>query len=286
MLERAAAAREAGLDSLFVGDHHATRAPYYQNVPMLGRMLAEWGDAPAGALFLLPLWDPVLLAEQVGTLAALTSGRFILQCCVGADDAQFRAMGADPRKRGKEFEWRFETLRGLLAGETLTRGPEATPVAIDPVPSEAVEYWIGAEAPVAIDRAARMADAWMPGPNVPLAEAREQLAYFLERCNVHGRTPRATPIRRNIHVAADASDLERRVRPALAAAHKGIGVDPACTIVGRVDEVAEAFTELEAAGFSDVIVRHFLDEPAAVLESYGRLAEVRKALAGAGRAPA
>ena len=43
MIERAAAARRAGLDSLFVGDHHATPAPYYQNVPILARMLARIG---------------------------------------------------------------------------------------------------------------------------------------------------------------------------------------------------------------------------------------------------
>ena len=49
MIERAAAARRAGLHSLFVGDHHATPGPYYQNVPILGRCLAEWGDAPFGA---------------------------------------------------------------------------------------------------------------------------------------------------------------------------------------------------------------------------------------------
>ena len=83
MIERAAAARRAGLDSLFLGDHHSTGSPYYQNVPMLGRLLAEWGDAPAGCLFLLPLWQPVLVAEQVGTLAAIAQGRFILQCGIG-----------------------------------------------------------------------------------------------------------------------------------------------------------------------------------------------------------
>ena len=39
MIERAAAARQSGLDSLFVGDHHATPAPHYQNVPILGRLV-------------------------------------------------------------------------------------------------------------------------------------------------------------------------------------------------------------------------------------------------------
>src|SRR3954468_2005305 len=60
MIQPPAPAPRAGLDSLFVGDQHVSATPYYQNTPMLGRLLAEWGDAPAGCLFLLPLWYPVL----------------------------------------------------------------------------------------------------------------------------------------------------------------------------------------------------------------------------------
>ena len=99
MVERVRAARDAGLESLFLGDHHATGGSYYQNVPMLGRLLGEWGDRAAGALFLLPLWHPVLLAEQVGTLASMTSGRFILQCALGGGDDRFGGMGVPLRGR-------------------------------------------------------------------------------------------------------------------------------------------------------------------------------------------
>jgi len=83
MIERAAAAHRAALDSLFVGDQHVSPTPYYQNAPILGRLLAEWGEAPAGCLFLLPLWHPVLVAEQIGTLAAIAQGPFIMQCGLG-----------------------------------------------------------------------------------------------------------------------------------------------------------------------------------------------------------
>ncbi len=83
MIDRARAAEQARLDSLFVGDHHSTPQAYYQNTAIMGRLLAEWGDRPFGALYLLPLWHPVLLAEQVGTLASLGRGRFILQCAIG-----------------------------------------------------------------------------------------------------------------------------------------------------------------------------------------------------------
>src|SRR5258708_26205314 len=94
MIDRAAAARRGGLDSLFIGDQHASATPYYQNTPMLGRLLAEWGEAPAGCLFLLPLWHPVLVAEQIGTLAAIAQAPFITQCGLGYGEAPVAAMGA------------------------------------------------------------------------------------------------------------------------------------------------------------------------------------------------
>jgi hypothetical protein len=57
MIECAAAGRRAALGSLFVGDQHVSPTPYYQNTPMLGRLLAERGKAAAGCLFLLPCGD-------------------------------------------------------------------------------------------------------------------------------------------------------------------------------------------------------------------------------------
>ncbi len=274
MVERAAAARASELDSLFVGDHHATRMPYVQNSPILGRLLAEWSDRPVGALFLLPLWDPVLLAEQIGTLAAVASGRFIAQCCVGSDPEQFRAMAANPRTRGRDFERNFQLLRRLLAGEDVAREEGGPRFGINPAPESAVEYWIGAEAPVAIDRAARIADAWLPGPNLAADEAARLLAYYRERCDAHGRTPVVTPIRRNIHVAASERERGEAVQFALARADMGVEADK--VIVGTISQVAESFRSLAEAGFSDVIVRHFMDDQAAVIDSYHRLADVRK----------
>ncbi|MEM9713861.1 MAG: hypothetical protein AAGA17_16705, partial [Actinomycetota bacterium] len=63
LIARTRAARDAELDLLCIGDHHASPVPYFQNVPTIARLLAEWGERPAGALFLLPLWNPVLVAE-------------------------------------------------------------------------------------------------------------------------------------------------------------------------------------------------------------------------------
>jgi hypothetical protein len=166
MIERTAAAHRAGLDSLFVGDQHVSPTPYYQNTPMLGRLLAEWGKAPAGCLFLLPLWHPVLVAEQIGTLAAIAQGPFIMQCGLGWGESRFAAMGANIKTRPSAFEEALDIVRRLLAGETVnsSRRFQVTKASLALRPAEPVEVWIGASAPLAIDRAARLAEGWIASP--------------------------------------------------------------------------------------------------------------------------
>jgi len=66
------------------------------------------------------LWHPVLVAEQIGTLAAITQGPFIMQCGLGWGEARFTAMGANIRTRPSAFEEALEIVRRLLAGETVS----------------------------------------------------------------------------------------------------------------------------------------------------------------------
>src|ERR1700757_4327348 len=169
MVERASAAHRAGLDSLFVGGQHVSPTPYYQNTPMLGRLLAEGGKAPAGCLFLLPLWQPVLVAEQIGTLAAIAQGPFIMQCGLGWGGARFAAMSVNHKTRPSVFEEALDIVRRLLAGETVSsaRRFRIAEASLALRPAEPVEVWIGASAPPAIDRAARLGGGWVgtPGPH-------------------------------------------------------------------------------------------------------------------------
>jgi len=280
MVERVRAARDAGLDSMFLGEHHSTGGTYYQNVPMLGRILAEWGDRPVGALFLLPLWHPVLLAEQVGTLASLTPGRFILQCALGGGDDQFGGMGVPLRGRVARFESTLHVLRRLLAGEEVTTD-QPLPIRAargGPLPPEPVDVWIGASAPAAIDRAARLGNGWIAAPGTTLVEAAAQIGHYRECCEVHGRPVGVTAIRRDIHVGADPADALRVAGPILAHGYRGL--PPDALVVGGAAEVNKAFADLGELGFSHVLVRHLADDQREVLASYERLAGVRSGLAG------
>jgi alkanesulfonate monooxygenase SsuD/methylene tetrahydromethanopterin reductase-like flavin-dependent oxidoreductase (luciferase family) len=279
MVERTRAAREAGLDALFVGDGHVTApTPYFQGTPILGRLLAEWGDAPAGAFFVLPLWHPVLVAEQVATLAAIARGRFILQCGVGGAGAASDGLGVPPTERRPRFEAGLDIVRRLLAGETVTSNwpYRVTAARIAPVPVQPVEVWVAGHARPAIDRAARLGDGWLTGPAATDGQAAELVAKYRERCAAHQRTPSAVAIRRDVHVGADDGDAHRVADPILDRGYRGF--DPAACVVGGPRQVAERLAGYADLGYSEVVVRHLADDQGDVLASTGRLAEVRAAI--------
>ena len=154
MIERAKAAAEAGLDTLFVGDHHVTPKPYYQNTPILARALAEWHTAPAGALYLLPFRHPVLLAEEIATLATIAPDRFIMQCGLGHGEREFAAFGINPKHRPSRFEECLGIMRRLWAGETVSHQGrwQVQEARISPTPPHPIEVWIAASAKPAIER--------------------------------------------------------------------------------------------------------------------------------------
>jgi alkanesulfonate monooxygenase SsuD/methylene tetrahydromethanopterin reductase-like flavin-dependent oxidoreductase (luciferase family) len=276
MIERARAANEAGLDSLFIGDHHSTGpGAYYQNVPMLGRLLGEWGDRPAGCLFLLPLWNPVLVAEQIGTLAAIHEGRFIMQCALGAGRGQFESMGANQKQRPSMFEEGLDIVRRLLAGETVSSEGRyhIRDARIAPVPPEPVEIWIGGAAEPSVDRAARLGDAYLGGPELTPDHAQRWIDFYRERCKRYGRQPSAIGLRRDVYVGASAEEARAVVQPIIERGYRGI--DPSALVYGSVEEVAEQLRAYGDMGYTDILIRHITNEQAHVLRSIERAGRVR-----------
>ena len=280
MVERAKAAFDAGLDSLFVGDHHSTGPfPYMQNVAIMGRLLAEWHGRTAGILMLLPLWNPVLAAEQIGTLAAIHDGPFVLQCAVGGYEPQFKAMGAQLRERASSFESSLDVIRRLLNGESVST---AVPFEIDaarvaPICDNGIDIWIGGSAERAIDRAARLGDVFLVGPEATLAQAKVLLDVYRSRCAAHGKEPARVAIRRDIHCGPP-EEVTRVAQPIIDAGYRGF--DPAAFVIGDSNSVADNFAELGAVGFTDIIIRHLANEHSAVLASFARLADVRRSVSG------
>ena len=279
MVERARAAQAAGLDSLFVGDHHATPAPYYQNSPILGRVLAEWGTREAGALYLLPMWNPVLVAEQTATLASIALGRFVLQCAIGGGCGQFAAMGVEHAGRPSKFEEALGIIRGLWSGETVDSPDGHWPVAgarIAPLPPEPIEVWIGASARPAIDRAARLGEAWLGSPGTTLSQTRRQLDWYREACAAHGREPERIALRRDVYVGESEAEARATMRRYVEGGYRGF--DPEALVIGDAAAVVDQLRAYAELGFTDILVRNITGDQGQALATIERLARVREAL--------
>ena len=279
MVERARAARDAGLDSLFVGDHHVTPFTYYQNTPMLGRMLAEWGEQPFGALYLLPLWHPVLLAEQIATLASIAPGRFIMQCGLG-DARQGQGMGIDMSKRVGLFEAALAVMRALWRGETVDedRYWHLAGARIAPVPAEPVEVWIGALAQPAVRRAARLGEGWLAAPNLTPVQTAEAVNVYRQACAEFDRAPAAVALRRDIFVGATSQAARKTVAPYVEAGYRGMSEE--ALLFGSPAEVAEQLFAFAEQGYTDVIARNLSARQDEALATIERLAEVKELLTG------
>ncbi|MCR9260355.1 MAG: LLM class flavin-dependent oxidoreductase [Pseudomonadaceae bacterium] len=279
MVERAATARQADLDSLFVGDHHVTPTNYYQNTAILGRMLAEWGNKPAGALYLLPLWHPVLLAEQIGTLAAIMGGRFILQCALGGDRKQSAGMGVDLKKRVPMFEDSLSIMQALWRGESVSHN-RFWPIenaSINPRPADPVEVWVGSSAPAAINRTARMAQGWLASPALGLQQATEQLNQYQQACAGHDCTPSAVAVRRDIYIGETSQAAAKMKQDLLARGYRGFPEE--ALVAGSAMEVADELARFGGVGYTDIIVRNMSQDQGEALATIERLAEVKKLLA-------
>ena len=276
MLERVAAADRAELDSLSFGDHHV-QPGYVQNTPILARALAGWGDRPAGCLFLLPLWNPVLVAEQVVTLSAMMTGPFTLQTALGAGQRQFAAMGADTAQRGRMLDESIRVVGALLGGETVDSEPFGIEgAAVAPGPACPIEWWIAAGgAPAAIRRAARLGTAWYGPPAANAEPAGRMIARYREACAEFGRTPRAI-IRRDVLIMDDERRAKRLGDEIIERGYRGAGADQVS--YGTVEQVTAELQAFADLGFDELIIRCMSPDQEVALATIAAAGEVRDAL--------
>ena len=86
--------RELGFDYLYAGQHYLTH-PFQMLQPLisLARLSAEAGDMEMLSTILVPLQNPVQMAEDVATLDVLTNGRIIINAALGYRDEEYEAFG-------------------------------------------------------------------------------------------------------------------------------------------------------------------------------------------------
>lgn len=260
MIERAKAAYAAGLRSLSIGDHHAMRVPYAQNTPMLGRLLAEWPDRPAGCLFLVPLWHPVIMAEQIGTLTAMHDAPFIVQTGIGYGEDQFEAMSADHSTRGATIEATVPLVQAMLRGEVVdSKRFDIVGGRVGLLGDQPIEWWMGGTADVALERAARLGACWYAGPGTDVEGGRKMIDTFKSAGG------NRAVVRKDMLVLSDGDEARATAQAIVDAGYRGMGMGQ--LLVGNPDDVAESIAELEAVGFDQVVVRAMNVTQAQAIES-------------------
>src|SRR4029077_16792728 len=89
-------------------------------VPLLARVAAEAGEMRVcSGILLLTLLNPVEVAENAGTLDAITGGRFVLGLGLGYRQGENAGFGP-PERRLSIFEQKLDIVRRLLEGEVVS----------------------------------------------------------------------------------------------------------------------------------------------------------------------
>src|ERR687891_1305589 len=100
-IEQVRAARDAGFDLIVMGQHYlSTPFQELQTLPSLARLAAEAGTMRIGpTVLLLPLLNPVDVAEQVATLDVICEGRFVFGVGLGYRDEEYAAFSVRRQER-------------------------------------------------------------------------------------------------------------------------------------------------------------------------------------------
>lgn len=248
VLERARAATAAGYDYVQAGDHHVVAdGDYLQNVPMAARLAGETDHV--AALFLLPLYDPVLVAEQLGTLDALVDGLDVW-CAVGGQTEAFDAFGVPLAERAPRLEESLGLIRRLWTEDAVTFDGEfyaLEDVSVNPTADPRVA--IAGSAEPAVRRAGRLGDAWVATPSEDHDALRRKIGW------VEAAGGGDIIVRRDALVRPDGAAARERARSLLSSGYRGWPADADWPLVGDPASVADELATLSNLGVDEVVVR-------------------------------
>ena len=282
VIAEAKLAEEAGFDSCFFGEHHQDKDGFLPSPLIVATAVAAHTSTlnVGTSVILLPLHNPVHLAEDVITLDLVSKGRVILGVGLGYQDADFRAFEVPVRQRVGRFEEGVEIIRHCWSGEPFSfhgeyHTLENLHITPSPYQEPAPPLWIGASTAPGARRAGRMADGFVATPSIDLATATELADIYRDSAAREGRDPTVV-LMRDAWVAETRADAERVYGPEVIAAYnyywrnglpdfRGIGSEDEITldnlrgdrlILGDPDECVEEFHRWsEAVGAEYFLLR-------------------------------
>jgi probable F420-dependent oxidoreductase len=265
-IEKVARAGERlGYDSLWTSDHilPPRDKPRYGNLYEALTTLAFLAGITTRvelgtSVLVLPLRDPRLVAKQIATIDALSGGRVTLGIGVGWMEDEFKAVGAEFRRRGKRVDEAIRAMRTLWTDPNPVFDGEFyqfRDVYCEPRPARAggprLEF--GGYGAATLRRAATFGDGWHADDMTPdkLSEMGRELRALAQ---AKGRAVSIT-LRRTVDMRPAAAAAGRLKPPTEAGgiqAGKWTG-GSAGALSGSADEVRRGVEEVAALG-----VDHFV----------------------------
>jgi alkanesulfonate monooxygenase SsuD/methylene tetrahydromethanopterin reductase-like flavin-dependent oxidoreductase (luciferase family) len=166
-LDQCAWADERGLDVAVLSEHHGVDDGYLPAPLTLAAAIAgRTRRIPISiAAVLVPLHDPVRLAEQLAVLDLASGSRVSIVAGLGYRHEEFEMAGVDRGRRGKLLEEYVGVMRQAWTGEPFTW--QGRTVRVTPTPASPPAVLIGGSTPLAARRAARLRTGFFPAIGDP-----------------------------------------------------------------------------------------------------------------------
>ena len=177
-------AEDAGFDTATIGHHHFMPGNLSDPLTFLAAVAARTETLRVGTgIFQLPAHNPVRVAEQVATIDQLSGGRVSLGVGLGWWPVEYEVFGSRFSERGARMEEALRILKLVWTEEDVAfdgRFWSFPRLTVHPRPVQAPHppLWVAGVAGPAVDRAARLGDAWLCGPVQSLAKAESCLARY------------------------------------------------------------------------------------------------------------
>jgi probable F420-dependent oxidoreductase len=215
ILDQVVRAEALGWDDVWLSEHHFIDDGYTPSMlPLAAAIAARTERVHIGtSVLLLPLHDPLRVAEDAATVDVLSNGRLELGVAVGYRRGEFAGFDVPYSERGRRMDEAVPILRRLLSGERFSFSGEFYrygEIELRPRPVQAKpRLWIGGFSPPAVRRAARLGDGY-----IAIGGVGPLLALYRAELEALGRDPAQMEIAAGHAWLLVARDPERRWREA------------------------------------------------------------------------
>ncbi len=223
LIEQVRCAKANGFVSMWSAQHFLTRPlQMIQPIPLLARLLADAEGMLVGPnILVLPLLNPATVAEEAVTMDLLSGGKYVLGIGLGYRDEEFTLFNVKKSERVGRMVEAIEIIRRLWTEPMITYEGQFYTIpnmglGLRPIRPGGPPIWIAASSDPAIERAARIGDAWLITFYPSITLLKDQMKLYKDTLKDAGKPePEDMPILKECYVSTSYKNALDECRGAL-----------------------------------------------------------------------